>query len=385
MSDANATNMESKQAPARSLTVIIVLALIGADWNSSALAQEACCFTDGSCTDVLPADCLAAGGLAGGPGTTCATVICPPTDSCSSPALAVPDNDATGVTDTISVLHTGTISDLNIYVRCTHTWVGDLILTLEHLDTGTTVIIYDRPGVPASVFGCGSNDLEIILDDEAADPIEDQCEPGPPAQFGSFSPSNPLSAFDGEDKSGTWLLTVSDNAGGDVGTLVEWCLIFDTDGDDVPDSADACPGFDDNQDADGDGVADGCDACPNDPAKSLNAGICGCGVSDADTDGDGLIDCLDQCPNDPAKIAPGLCGCGVPDADTDGDGWLDCFDNCPNDPNPLQEDGNGDGVGDACTPPPAGAGAPCGSVGFMMAPMALLGVGLVRRGRRRAQ
>ena len=36
----------------------------------------------------------------------------------------------------------------------------------------------------------------------------------------------------------------------------------DTDGDGVPDSEDACPGFDDNIDTDGDGIPDGCDANP---------------------------------------------------------------------------------------------------------------------------
>ena len=70
-----------------------------------------------------------------------------------------------------------------------------------------------------------------------------------------------------------------------------------------------------------DGIA--IDRCPDDPDK-IDAGICGCGVSDEDLDQDGTPDCNDECPDDPDKIDPGLCGCGTSDVDTDGDGVPDC-------------------------------------------------------------
>src|SRR5690606_11005902 len=41
---------------------------------------------------------------------------------------------------------------------------------------------------------------------------------------------NPLSAFDGEDLSGTWTLNISDNALGDTGALTEWCLVAELGG-----------------------------------------------------------------------------------------------------------------------------------------------------------
>jgi subtilisin-like proprotein convertase family protein len=47
----------------------------------------------------------------------------------------------------------------------------------------------------------------------------------PPAIAGTFSPNNPLSAFDGESIAGTWTLTISDRASGDEGTLNAWCLL----------------------------------------------------------------------------------------------------------------------------------------------------------------
>ncbi len=44
----------------------------------------------------------------------------------------------------------------------------------------------------------------------------------------------------------------------------------DSDGDDVGDACDICPGFDDNLDSDGDGIPNGCDPCPGgDPAYSV--------------------------------------------------------------------------------------------------------------------
>ncbi len=37
----------------------------------------ACCFPDGRCMDLTTGDCIAQGGIPGGPGTTCATYVCP--------------------------------------------------------------------------------------------------------------------------------------------------------------------------------------------------------------------------------------------------------------------------------------------------------------------
>lgn len=73
---------------------------------------------------------------------------------------------------------------------------------------------------------------------------------------------------------------------------------LDSDGDGVPDSLDACPGFDDAADADGDGIADGCDPCPT-------------GDNDIDSDGDGFADGCDICPGFDESIDSN--GSGVPD------------------------------------------------------------------------
>ncbi|UCE58991.1 MAG: hypothetical protein JSU63_16300 [Phycisphaerales bacterium] len=53
----------------------------------------------------------------------------------------------------------------------------------------------------------------------------------------------------------------------------------DSDGDGAIDPCDTCADYNDDDDSDGDGVPDGCDGCPQDPNK-IEAGQCGCGVSD---------------------------------------------------------------------------------------------------------
>ena len=78
--------------------------------------------------------------------------------------------------------------------------------------------------MPASANGCSGNNIDATLDDEAGSPVETQCAATVPTILGTFSPNNPLSAFDGQTLAGTWRITVSDNAGADLGTLNEWCL-----------------------------------------------------------------------------------------------------------------------------------------------------------------
>lgn len=144
---------------------------------------------------------------------------------CSTPNLGIPDNSAAGLTDTLTITDSVTLQDLDVSLEATHSWVGDLVFTLEHLSTGTTVTLIARPGSPPG-FGCSGDDLDTTLDDEASLAVENQCvTPGPVAIEGRFTPEGTLSDFDGENLSGDWQITAQDLGGGDTGTLVKWCLI----------------------------------------------------------------------------------------------------------------------------------------------------------------
>lgn len=152
---------------------------------------------------------------------------------CSTPGLAIPDSNTTGVSDSITFSPSGNLTDLDVSIDTTHTWVGDLRFTLTHNDSGTSVVLYDRPGVPGSSFGCSGDNIDATINDEGVDGnVETMCGNNP-ATSGDVVGGDPpntslLSAFDGEAFGGTWTLTVTDNAGGDVGTLNEWCLIGGT-------------------------------------------------------------------------------------------------------------------------------------------------------------
>ncbi len=138
---------------------------------------------------------------------------------------AIPDNNPAGVDMQLVVADTGTIDDLIVQIDADHTWVGDLIFTLTHEDTGTSVTLMDRPGVPAGTFGCGDNDVSASFDDASGNPVELECSATPPAIGGDVQPQFPLSAFDGESITGTWTLNANDNAGQDTGQLTQLCLV----------------------------------------------------------------------------------------------------------------------------------------------------------------
>ncbi|MEX1253662.1 MAG: flexitail domain-containing putative surface protein [Dehalococcoidia bacterium] len=152
----------------------------------------------------------------------------------SFPPTAIPDTSGIGVPCNITANRT--IQDLNVYLDIPHTWVGDLSVRLVHQATTTSVVIMDRPGVPATMFGCAEDDVDVMLNDEGTAPVETFCGPGAPAIQGDLTPNNALSAFDGENFTGPgyWVLVVEDGRAGDTGMLNDWYLI------DADDDHDGC-------------------------------------------------------------------------------------------------------------------------------------------------
>jgi len=151
-------------------------------------------------------------------------------DTLSQPAL-IPDNNTTGINNIITISDASAITDLNVRLNISHSWVGDLVVTLKHVQTGTTVTLLNRPGISFSADGCGESDIFCTFDDAAAEPADNQCWPSDPtfaAIDGGFRPTSPLSAFGGQSLAGSWQLNVSDRALGDEGSLLGWCLVPNT-------------------------------------------------------------------------------------------------------------------------------------------------------------
>jgi hypothetical protein len=111
-------------------------------------------------------------------------------------------------------------------MKIEHSFVGDLNIVLRHEESGTQVTLIDRPLFPGSSFGCEGEDIDMMLDDGASVAAESTCLGAIPTLSGVLRPNGALSAFEGEDVSGTWHLTITDMASGDVGVLEEWCLVL---------------------------------------------------------------------------------------------------------------------------------------------------------------
>ena len=142
-----------------------------------------------------------------------------------NPAISIPDGNSNGVTSIMNVTENVSITDLDINLDISHSWVGDLVVEIKS-PAGTTAIIVDRPGRTTYGYGCNGSDILATLDDEAATPIENECSSSVPSINGSFIPNNPLSIFDGESTMGNWELTVSDVASTYSGTLNSWGIDY---------------------------------------------------------------------------------------------------------------------------------------------------------------
>ena len=104
--------------------------------------------------------------------------------------LAIPDNNATGITSNLAVTGNGTVSSLSLSLNINHTFRGDLVVTLIAPDN-STFVVSNRAG--------GSAD-NIIITNQA------------------------ITAFNGKTAAGTWRLKVQDLAAVDVGNLNSWSL-----------------------------------------------------------------------------------------------------------------------------------------------------------------
>jgi len=63
----------------------------------------------------------------------------------SSASLTIPDNDPNGVASSLAVTQEGTLKELQVTVDITHSWIGDLQVSLVG-PTGQEVILHGRSG-----------------------------------------------------------------------------------------------------------------------------------------------------------------------------------------------------------------------------------------------
>lgn len=146
--------------------------------------------------------------------------------TCARAASPIPDGDGTRLQSTLLLSDALRLSNLSVLLRVSHSWPGDLSFTLSHAESGRTITLVDRPGVPdRSPYGCGVDDIDAFLADGSTEAVENVCNPSPPGIGGELQPDQPLSTFQEVLLAGTWTLTAQDHATGEVGTLDEWCLV----------------------------------------------------------------------------------------------------------------------------------------------------------------
>lgn len=122
-------------------------------------------------------------------------------------------NDNATINSVIAVADNKTVLDIDVKVNITHTYDGDLLLTLIG-PNNVARILSNRRGTG------GDNFINTVFDDEATTPIASGTAPF----TGSFKPDEALSALDGINATGNWTLRVADQAGADTGTLNNWTL-----------------------------------------------------------------------------------------------------------------------------------------------------------------
>lgn len=117
-------------------------------------------------------------------------------DSTDTP-INIPDNQSDGTSSNVLVNFGKSVVEINVSAKITHTYIGDLIVSIESPE-GTKVKLHNRSG--------GSQENIITIYDTLSEPAES------------------LDAFVGENPQGVWTLHVSDNAALDEGKLMEWQL-----------------------------------------------------------------------------------------------------------------------------------------------------------------
>ncbi|MEM7082195.1 MAG: reprolysin-like metallopeptidase [Pseudomonadota bacterium] len=197
------------------------------------------------------------------------TTVSPPVTFCSTPGVAIPDNDAMGVTDTLAIADAGSVLDINVSLDTNHASIGNLAAYLTNVSTGTEVEFLNTPGSAFLVSGCPLPNIDAVFDDESINDPAFACDGGGVAMLGDWQPVAALSTFDGENLTGDWRIRVVDQAAGATGNVNEWCVTVlvgppagtDSDGDGVFDDSDNCTDVVNpaQVDADGDGYGNRCD------------------------------------------------------------------------------------------------------------------------------
>lgn len=147
-----------------------------------------------------------------------------PWTQCRNAGLNILDNGF--AVDGLTVTKSGTIQSMRVYLDVTHTFVNDLVFTLEQGNTNKKITLIRNP-VTSSGGDCSGDNIDVWLSDSYSTPVNNSCLNSLiPTISGFKRPYMLLSPYNGEQMAGQWELVVSDTRPGDSGRLNVWCLEF---------------------------------------------------------------------------------------------------------------------------------------------------------------
>lgn len=155
-------------------------------------------------------------------GDTCSSTCTATTYDCLVGQTQVTINGAAGLpmaitdnatfTNTINVPNVGTITKVAIALDITHTFDADLDISIDAPNAAPEILSNDNGGggdnFIGTIFAAGGTLITM----------------GTAPFTGVFSPQGNFANIVGTQANGNWVLTITDDAGGDVGTLNAWSV-----------------------------------------------------------------------------------------------------------------------------------------------------------------
>jgi subtilisin-like proprotein convertase family protein len=138
----------------------------------------------------------------------------------------IPDGPQPALSSTLivpaGICGAGAPIGVNVSVNATHSWVGDLSISVKNPLNVPSTLLTPLPDPPA--VSCSGDDIVATFHDGGAAPV---CSGASvPSVGGTLAPATALAplAVSSAAVTGVWTLTVTDNAHGNTGALNDWSV-----------------------------------------------------------------------------------------------------------------------------------------------------------------
>jgi len=150
-----------------------------------------------------------------------------PFTQCSFPPGGTKIQYGIDAIDIMEITNSGKILTMEVLINISHTFVNDMVITLEQKNTSKKITLIDRPETVGG-FICTGDDINVtLLDDESLIRADRSCISNAiPAISGVKRSFMLYVPYIGENLASDWWLTIRDEQSADDGWLNSWCLKF---------------------------------------------------------------------------------------------------------------------------------------------------------------